>query len=279
MMNNFIEQTIDLLKRSDIYVRQTEIRPVKFKFEEGKNSPSLHLSCSDSYGGAKLSNNFILQTMMMFTVLDAAIDIRYPHLQGESYRKKYQSLPNSTDDEIILKGIFRVFKLFRNASVHSMSSINYDSDKMSVSYTYRHTSYNIEISKYGFELLFTYILDILDPLDKFTSHHHTSLNRKIYDEIKREIITFNDEFGAGLLDISNQIRLKRVVRYYIENPKYLKVDGNIQITSIYELEPMIEDHYGVDYFIELDSLQYLIPAEVLNNNQISTDEMQHWIIK
>ncbi|RFB53133.1 hypothetical protein [Bacillus thuringiensis] len=279
MMNNFIEQTIDLLKRSDIYVRQTEIRPVKFKFEEGKNCPSLHLSCSDSYGGAKLSNNFILQTMMMFTVLDAAIDIRYPHLQGESYRKKYQSLPDSTDDEIILKGIFRVFKLFRNASVHSMSSINYDSDKMSVSYTYRQTSYNIEISKYGFELLFTYILDILDPLDKFTSHHHTSLNRKIYDEIKREIITFNDEFGAGLLDISNQIRLKRVVRYYIENPKYLKVDGNIQITSIYELEPMIEDHYGVDYLIELDSLQYLIPAEVLNNNQISTDEMQHWIIK
>ncbi|HDR7963243.1 hypothetical protein QL993_25985 [Bacillus wiedmannii] len=279
MMNNFIEQTIDLLKRSDIYVRQTEIRPVEFKFEEGKNSPSLHLSCSDSYGGAKLSNNLILQTMMMFTVLDAAIDIRYPHLQGESYRKKYQRLPNSTDDEIILKGIFRVFKLFRNASVHSMSSINYDSDKMSVSYTYRQTSYNLEISKYGFELLFTYILDILDPLDKFTSHHHTSLNRKIYDEIKREIITFNDEFGAGLLDISNQIRLKRVVRYYIENPKYLKVDGNIQITSIYKLQPMIEDHYGVDYFIELDSLQYLIPAEVLNNNQISTDEMQQWIIK
>ncbi|MFJ7557571.1 hypothetical protein ACIQXZ_27690 [Bacillus thuringiensis] len=268
-----------MLKRSDIYVRQTEIRPVKFIFEEGKNSPSLRLSCSDSYGGARLSDNFILQTMMMFTVLDAAIDIRYPYLQGESYRNKYQSLPNSTDDEIILREIFRVFKLFRNASVHSMSSINYDSDKISVSYTYRQTSYNIEISKYGFELLFTYILDILNPLEKFTSHHHTSLNRKIYDEIKREIITFNDEFRAGLLDISNQIRLKRVVRYYIENPKYLKVDGNIQITSIYELQPMIEDHYGVDYLIELDSLQYLIPAEVLNNNQISTDEMQQWIIK
>lgn len=142
-----------------------------------------------------------------------------------------------------------------------------------------HTDKRVTISKYGFELLFTYILDILNPLDKFTSHHHTSLNRKIYDEIKREIITFNDEFGVGLLDISNEIRLKRVVRYYIENPKYLKVDGNVKITSIYELQPMIEDHYGVDYFIELDSLQYLIPAEVLNNNQISTDEMQQWIIK
>jgi hypothetical protein len=280
MMNNFIEQTIDLLKRSDIFIRQTEIRPVEFNYSEGTKTKKIYLSCNDSYGGANLSNNFILQTMIIFTVLDATIDVQYPELQGESYRKKYQSLPNVTDDEIsVFKEIFRVFKLFRNASVHSMSSINYAADKVSVSYVYRQTSYNIEISKYGFELLFTYIIDILNPLKQLTSHHHTSLNRKIYDEIKEEIAIFNDEFGSNLIDISNAIRLKRTVRYRIENPKFLKVAENVQITSIYEVESQAEDYYGVDYFIKVNSCQYLIPAEMLNDNKISLNEMQQWILQ
>lgn len=278
MINNFIEQTIELLKRSDIIIRQTDIRPVEFNYEEENNTKTVYLSCSDSFGGAKLSNNLTLQIMIMFTVLDATIDTRYSQLQGESFRKKYKSLPSITDDEIISKEIFRIFKLLRNASVHSMGSINYCDDKVSVSYTYSQTNYNMEITKHGLTLLFTYIMDILKPLNMLTSQHHSCLNRKMYDEIKEEINIFNDEFGSGLMDISNETRLKRNVRYYVQNPKYLRTHDNVEITSIYELESMVKDHYGVDYFIEIDSRQYLIPAETLNGNQMSMNEMQQWIL-
>lgn len=279
MINNFVRQTIELLKRSDIIVRPTEIRPVEFNYEENINSKTIHLSVHDYFGGADLANNFILQIMIMFSILDAYVDLKHPLLQGKSYRKKYKALPQNTDDEIILKEVFRLFKVLRNASVHSMSSISLANDSVVVSFQHLETNYSLEITKKGVNLLFTYVLDVLRPIKELTPYHLEGLNRKIYDQIINEINTFTDDFGTGLQNISNELRLKRIVRYYVKNPKYLIQNNKIQITSIYELESIVKDYYGVDYFIEINFDKYLIPEEVLMDYRVPVNELERWVLK
>lgn len=276
MIKDFIKQTIELIESSDINIRQTEIRPVVFENINGDYHSIVHIQAFSRYSGSKLSNNYILQITIMFTLLDALIDNKYPQLQGKTFSCKYRSLKGNDDDEIILKQVFRIFKLLRNASVHSMGAIKYEKDAITVSYVYHKTSYNMHITTYGLTLLFTYIMDIIKPLNHLTKKHHICLKRELYDEIKKEITTFNDEFGSKLPNISNKKRLRRGLRYFVKNPDFKVVNNHIKIVSIYELDADTDAWRGVDYSIEYGSNQYMIPSETLINGKIPIVDLLNW---
>lgn len=276
MIKDFINQTIELIESSDINIRQTEIRPVVFENINGDYRSTVHMQMFSRYGRSQLSNNYILQITIMFTLLDALIDNKYPQLQGESFGSKYKNLKGNDDDGIILKQVFRIFKLLRNASVHSMNAIKYEKNIITISYVYRKTSYEMHITIHGLTLLFTYIMDILKPLDHLTKQHHVCLKRELYNEIKKEITIFNDEFGSQLPNISNGKRLKRSLRYFVKNPDIKITKKQVEIISIFELNPDAEAWQGVDYEVEYRSNRYMIPSEALLNGKIPIDELEKW---
>lgn len=233
MLKNFVAQTINLLKRSDITIRSTEFREVTFE-DSDNNTHTVNISVSDCFNATSLADNLILQVMIFFSVLDAKIDIMFPDLQGESFRKKYQKIPKTDDNLIILSQIFRIFKILRNASVHSMNAITINDNVINVSYSFGNTNYELEINKPGLELLYTLVLDFIDPV-VLNEKYSAGLRRTLYDDLKGHIHKLSDEFGhTGLENISSGLRLKRIVRYQVTNPTYEIRDNHLIINSIYE---------------------------------------------
>lgn len=277
MIDKFIKQTIGLLKKSDIVVRPTEIRPVELNHED--NTKTVYMSAYDSYGGARLEDNFILQIMIMFSVMDALVDRSYPALGGESFHKKYREMPNDTDEQIMFKEIYRILKVLRNASVHSMNSVSLEADHSIVaSYTHKRTEFTLNISKNGMELIYTFIFNLINPpMSRLTKNHLLGIQRTLFDHIKSSIASFSDEFGSTLGGISDDLRLKRIVRYYVQNPLFEICNDSIKITTDeYKLQSNFEVNYGVDYQIQIDGKTAVLPAEVLIGNEISLNNLETW---
>jgi hypothetical protein len=233
---------------------------------------------ADTYGRASISENYILVVILFFSVLDGKVDMDFPHLEGKSYLKKYKELPKSNDDEIIHSQIFRILKALRNASIHSKTAFEVNSNILTCSYkTKKGTPINIEITTTGLELVFTIVLQLLSPIEDYRNQ---SLRRTYYDDIKSQTITFTDECeSSGLLNITNEIRLKRGVRYHIKNPTFIVGNGSVQITRIYHLDAETQLFQSCDYEIQIEGNQYIIPSEVLDSsNKVSLVELTNWEI-
>jgi hypothetical protein len=275
MLKTFIKQTINLLKESDIRFQRTEIIPVTLIHETGVKQISLQSLAARS--SAHLSDNLVLQVMMMFTLLDAVIDSKYPDLEGKSFRQKYLKLPCTNDEELIFKEIYRLMKMFRNASIHSMSAINFTEESVMIDYEHKNTGFKLEVTKLGVELLFTYIVEIFESQKDLTDNHILSLRRSLYDELISQINLFSDDVQKPLQSIPlNQLRLKRSMRYCVGNPTYTINDkGDIEITSPYSAD---FPNRGVDYLVELKGKKALIPEEILKDYQFTYSDFNDWLI-
>lgn len=276
MIEQFISQTIKLMKKSDIVIRPTEIRTIKLG--HGDNSTSGTMYVSDSYGGARFEDNFILQNMIMFSLIDALVDRNYPDLVGESFHKKYTYMTAETDEQIMFREIYRILKVLRNASVHSMNSVSIRPDKsIVISYRHRDTLFSLNIPETGMAFINTFIYNLINPpISLLTKNHLLGIQRSLYDHIKELVTTFSDEFGSTLEGISDGVRLKTIVRYYIQNPLFEISTDSIKITSEYKLNSDYERHYGVDYQINIGSKTAILPAEVLKENSIELNNLENW---
>lgn len=283
MINNFLTETIRFLKQSDLRLYPTECRNVVLKRVEDKVIKNVKLSMTDSfYSKPRISTNFILQVIVIFSTLDAKIDLEFPELHGQSFKYKYEHLPSELDDEIIFKECFRIFKLLRNAATHSMNSISVSDENIFARYNFRETDFKLQITQKGISLLFTYILELFSSDTLYTNNHYKAFNRELFDLIKQEIFVITDEFGNELKSISNNIKLKRWVRYYIENPSFELENErkNLKIKTPYELSNDYEKEYGVDYLIKIsEDDTYLVPGEVLNEQyEIELSYILEWKI-
>ncbi|WP_033580764.1 MULTISPECIES: hypothetical protein [Priestia] len=277
MLETFIKQTITLLKESDIRFQRTKIIPVTFTHETGVKQVTLHMQSTLGPSSPRLSDNLVLQVMMMFTLLDAVIDSKYPNLEGKSFRYRYSKLPFTNDEDLIFKETYRLMKMFRNASVHSMSAINFTEESVMINYEFKNTVFKLEVTKLGVELLFTYILEVFELQNDLTDNHILSLRRSLYDELISQIKSFSDDFQKPLQSIpANRLRLKRSIRYCVENPTYMMNNkGDIEITSPYSADL---PNRGVDYLVELKDKKALIPEEILKDNQFTDNDFNNWLL-
>lgn len=275
MINQFINQTFSLLKKSDMRFFPTETVPLKFNHEDKDKTVHIQMVVSDTYGGASISSNCILQISIMFSVMDALVDNKYPDLVGQSFKSKYKGLPNGTDDEIMFREVYRLLKTLRNAAVHSMNTISIKEDEsITASYTHNGTVFSLDISQLGMNYIYTFIYNYITPQpEELTSNHIKAIQRTIYDSIKQRINSFSDDIGTNLKDISNDLRLGSSRRYIVENPLYEVSPNVIRIQSIYE-----DGHFPADYLIEHDEKKALIPSEVLRNQEIDVKDIPIWYL-
>lgn len=276
MLNDFVDKTVKLMKKSDIQVRMPEYR----RIEIGQTT-TVFIECYSSICQTRLADNLIFHLMVFFSLLDSYIDSQYPTLDGYSFAQKYRELPTNDDHEVIIKEVYRILKIFRNASTHSRSAITVLHDtEIIADYQYRKTNFTLQMSKNSLELIYTVILLLLDT-NEYSRQYLHGLLRTFYDDLKNEII-ISDEFGQNnLANISSGVRLKRIVRYRITNPDY-KIDTSTGLISIvrYTMHPTETEHYSCDYLIELNGKKYLIPNEVLNQaGEISIVDSVTWELK
>lgn len=269
MNNEFLEQTLKILKYTDLSVHFPEFVEVTMEGDKRRMSMALE----GTSGGLHIKDNFVLQAMIFFGLIDAHIDLHNPELEGEHFADKYKKLSAANDSGIMIKEIYRLLRILRNAAIHSRTAISID--KKNIESTTKDS--NLHLSIAGLELIYTFILLLIQESNS-SDEHKTSLLRTYYDDIRQDIILLQDKFGNHFADISTGPRLKRVVRYRVQNPVF-QVDSDTQSLCIkkHALKEHEAKHADYDYIVNINNSSFLIPNEILDESgKIGLKDIKKW---
>jgi hypothetical protein len=277
MLRIFMDQTKNLIERSDIRIHTPELIPVDMH-DNGTRTVNLHFH--EYMNSASLNENFILNVLLFFGILDAFVDITHSDLAGKNFSDKNKHMPHSTDDEMVLHQTFRIYKLIRNATIHNMASISKTSDTVHIRYHFGKRDYEIIISTYGLELLNSIAIEYISPFEVRCDSYAEALRRSFYGDLLSQISLIRDEYGESFLPISAGVRLHRSRRYRPNKVSYVVKDGLIILLEKYPLDDIEISFAGVDYEINLNGDTYLIPHECLDCKlSISLREANAWRLK
>lgn len=273
MLNDFIQQTINLIQKSDFRLQFPEV--LDTELEEG-NHKKITMEFVDYIGAnIDIKNNFLLISSISFLLIDTYLDTVYEELEGKSFKQRYEAIEENSDVDIIFKEVYRILKLIRNATIHSKSAISMVDENYSIEYPFRNTEFKLIISKKSFESLISLVIFIIDYKNKNLINEYISSLLRTYFKAISENITISDEFSNDLLRLQSSICLKTMRRYRVLNTRYNKDNNIVEIEpmEIWELE---KEFSGVDYVVELDSIKYLIPNEILIDNKITVSDLDGW---
>lgn len=268
MIESFIKQTTKLLASTDIKIYKLSFRDVTINEDE---IPSVTFSGRSAlFSHLNLNHNLILQLMIFFGVLDAKIDTLHPELEDEPFNRKYNLLPQGDDSKIILKQLYRMLILLRNAAVHNKEAISFENNTIICKPGIK----EFTLTKLGLEFIYSAVFQILNPLTA-NKEYNSGILRRYYDEIKTNVITFKDANGEGLSNISNEIRLQIAVRYEVKNPTYTFDENDLTILKPYDTG---SENNGADYLIHFEGHEYIVPSEALSSsNKISKKNLNVWV--
>lgn len=273
VLDKFTELTTQFLLRSDLSIDVPDIIPAEL-LPDGRSS--IHICSSTIPDTANIKDNPVLTVTVLFSLLDVLADQRFPELEGQSFKKRYDGLPASNDYDTIFKELYRIMRLFRNAIVHCKSGISMSEESFDIDYnSTRGTLCKLEITRRACHLLFSLIVHYFRVR---RSSYMEGIVRSYFDDIRNGIKRISDDISVPLRNISNcGLRLKRS-RYRVINPNYNRTKhGTTLQISRYQLLQQERDWRGVEYNVSLGGVEYMIPDEALeNDNEISVSGLEHW---
>ncbi|MDV8157607.1 hypothetical protein ACG907_12470 [Acinetobacter bereziniae] len=260
-MHEIIENGLDFLKQTNFQFSIPQYSSINI--ENNKNI--FNMCFEDKINQSNIEKIQLFKIIAMFALFDLFIDLKNPNTAGDSFKKKYENLPSSSDAEIILKETFRIAKIIRNASIHNLSSLQQIDQTLLINYSFNNTNFNLEISEKGLTLfhsiIYLYISEINGDKEYFIG-----LIRAMYNDMKDEIESIQDEFGSILNSISNEIKLGYNIRDTLLNPIYTIDNTKVTFTNILNVKNLGK----LDLFIKLNNNIYLIPSEALDKNKTIT---------
>ncbi|MBI5846338.1 MAG: hypothetical protein HZB31_00015 [Nitrospirae bacterium] len=269
MNNEFLKQTLKALEHTDMAIHFPEIREVIIE----KDKREIHIALIASSGGFRLKDNILLQIMVFFTLLDAYVDLHSPHLEGKGFATKYKSLPIADDLNIMTKEIYRLLRILRNASIHSRTAITHNNTKIeAVSSDSR-----LELEIKGLDLIYTFVLLLLEG-DHTIAAYKTALLRTYYDDIGQALISVQDTFGDRLTSVSAGPRLKRGVRYRLQNASFqMKESGRYITIKKEDIKGAEASWADYDYVFTISDVVFMIPNEILTEpSEILVADLSKW---
>lgn len=271
-MNPYINHTLMMLEDMGMSVRYPEIRHRTF----GDDGTSTLASSFCLLVGKRVNieQNQKMKFMMLFTVLDFYIDTKYPDLEGFSFSKKYKNIPSDNDIEIMLRELFRVAKVIRNSLVHNPSTFDITNNYLFVSYQFNNTYFRVEISLDALRYFYTAIV-MYTKEDLGKGSYFLGIIRSVYNNFLTGVCCFSDEFGESLNRPSDGLKIKPYAREIIMNPDYEIEDGLVKINIV---EINLPESPALDFYIEHNGGDYLVPIEALGSNFTigELDLMNEW---
>lgn len=209
-----------------------------------------------------IEQNPQMKFMMLFALLDFYVDATYPDMEGKGYREKYKNLPAQGDFNLILRQLFRVAKVIRNALVHNLSSFAIADGHVNVDYKRGKEHFSLKMSMEAFTDFHTAIVMYIKG-DMGKGNYFLGIMRAIYANILAGITHFNDEFGSTLEQLSAGIRMKPCVRQVVLHPPYETSGGVLRFAIAERQIPAWE---GMDLYIVHNGEEFLIPREALDED-------------
>lgn len=268
---NSIVECIMQSDMSDIDFREVKIRPVRYKLDEEGNEVAMVYDsfCDTLLEKSAMSDAWVAGNLLLFTVFDGYLENKYQLIEGESFRKHYEALPENTSMEKIVKNCYRIMKIIRNGIQHNMSNVNCNSDNYDINYYHRSVSYILKISRNGIKYLYTIIMNtILEQImgistKYMTTGHFEGIIYSWYTEMLNEITQFSDDINTELLIVPNELKIRSTVRYPIENP-HVVAEDETTITFSHMENNMVPDENNNQYYYSQDYTykDYLLPQEI-----------------
>jgi hypothetical protein len=275
MQNVFVNHTLAFFERSDLRMRFPEIRPICINATGGLYS-EMSACCYLSINS--IQDNQLLALMVAFSLLDVLVDIHNPHLVGQSFKYKYNDLPDNSDMDIVFREIYRLFKVLRNATIHAKDSILITETCVNIDYFFNNTHFHVNCGRDTLALLYTLVMLYAELQNHFNKHSEGIL-RSYYDVILSGIKAFSDEFGDALAPLDPAgLRLKRV-RYVMHDASYITAkDGQSIIIS---KRPATRDEHqtwhSTDYVLKHTGEIYVVPEEIIDpSGVIALNKLSGW---
>ena len=273
MLADLLEEIETILQEKGL-LKLPEFNRVLRKTKRYQRYRELVSSDSMSYNG-KTSDE--LEVEPVFRLLDIFIDTKYPNLGGQTFSRKYQNLPSSTCREIILKELYRIMKLIRNAVVHPHSSLYISDNTINISYNYKNTNFQLATGK----LNLVYTLSVL--LVKYVGCEAKYIDGFLcgyYNEIFSNI-RISDENGSSLHSLPLQCSaFTKRIRNIVLDPEIYFRNNHIRIT-FFDLPEQETAYSTCDYLVSLNGQYYIVPEEILSqlNGLISRESLKDWELK
>lgn len=209
-----------------------------------------------------IEQNQQLKLMMIFSLLDFHVDTMHPGMEGKSYRQKYMDLPVSGDYDLMLRELFRVAKMMRNALVHNPSSFSIANKHVNIDYTHGKTNFRVKMSLEALAGFYTAIVMYLKG-DMGRGNYFLGIMRSIYSNMLLGIKVFNDDFDNALKVPSSGIKMKWHTRFVHSNPQHQISEGRIHILAP---NRKLQPWEGLDFHITRNGDDFLIPREALSED-------------
>lgn len=271
MDQKYIDTIADIINKSDIPLMQMEIRGVTYE-DDRKSTLNIELIDYESWNSSRLSDSWIIENMILFSLFDGYLEENYGLQEGDSFRNHYKNLPSGTTVEEIQKNCYRIMKLMRNAITHNLSKIQADDNGYEIQYVNNHKQmFCLKITKKAVQVLYTIIMMLVTKkCDIQTEGHFKGVLSYYYQSALKGISIIEDEFGTGLQQVSNlPCTIRSLVRHRINNPRIEEnTDSSIKLKKYDPGYP----NFPCDYVWKENGKAYLIPEEIM------TDGGETWII-
>ena len=225
--------------------------------------------------------------IIIFSVMDSIIDMRYSGLANESFSQRYKALPKDKELQIIFKECYRAIKLIRNAKVHDRTSVQNNPNNYEVKMSWRGKSFEISCSFESLRHLLNLCLLFIENID-VEDAYFVLIMRHYYHCFLNGVICFQDEISNSLTKISRDEKFYPYFRfrYQMKFSDLKQSDGSFSIKrqqkiyKIYIEEEKKEIEYDNcdEYLIENEGVaKYLIPGHKVGmNGEISIDQLMEW---
>jgi len=257
-MNAFIYHTLTMLEDAGLSINYPKIQPITLD-ENGRIK--MHANTPLIQGNrVSIEQNPQMKFLILFTLLDFHVDAAHPELEGKSYRQKYLNLPSQSDYNLVLRQLFRVAKIIRNALVHNQSSFSVADNHFSVDYRHNRQHFCLKMSREAFKDFHTAIIMYVRG-DMGKGSYFLGIMRSMYASILAGITEFNDDFGSLLEQPTTGIKMNRHQRYVVLHPPYEACGGALRFPVA---ASQIPEYADMDFYFSHNDTEYLVPREALD---------------
>jgi hypothetical protein len=217
----------------------------------------------------------LLSGITFFSLLDSFIDNKY-FLEGKKLIKKYEYLKNNTTGirNDILRESYRIFRVFRNAIVHSQQHIYID-ENITIEYRYRKKTFSFKVKVNKLKLLYT-ISFLITKLDKCNSKYIDHLICHYYKDFVSSIEKFKDNIPYKLKTFSQYPAFKSKIRYIVLNAPHSDKENKLILNNPFQLYDKAKNCFACDYIINYKGNYFIIPEEALEQFSISIENLNDW---
>lgn len=214
--------------------------------------------------------SFSINQTAIFMLLDAYVDSLHPNLMNEGFKYKYKKLPESNNCEKIIKGIFRILRIVRNALIHEVDALNAKIDTVNITRK-KGSKESLRIRRKAINTL-NFIVWYCVKND-LSVYYNELVLVTAYNRLVNGIIQIEDESGSDVLPVQSDITLKSFRRYKVTGMKVEELNGKLILQRKEFLIDFTDDITGIehkdvtyacsDYLFDIGEKTYFVPDECL----------------